>query len=151
MSDAMKKRTDICTWVCGGLMLLLLILQFVPFWNVDGQGISISTYIWFPTNHPEVTSYMKGELGDSFAVNQIVLMPVIHLVACVVGMILCLMKKPVPVWILAVIAGVAGIFGFAAGAAFRLGSAWVLHLLICIVLLVAGIYTLLLSTGKIKK
>lgn len=127
------KKTKICNIMCIVLMAILFILHFMPFWSYDGMSTSIQSYVWFPTDHTELETYIAGQVGGDYSINSIILMPVIVLVTTVVGMVLCTIK-PNNSWmaLIPLGCGLAGIWGYLSKAAFRLGTNWVLHLIICI-------------------
>ena len=73
-------------------------------------------------------------------------MPILELVLCVMGVCLCLLKNS-SYWmsIFPMAAGLIGLIGYAFGAAFHAGNNWVLHMLVCIVILALGVCLLLVG------
>ena len=141
--------TQIASFICAALSLLIVILQFTPFWQFDGGSVSIASYISFPTDHKEVTDYLTATLGDGYSINQIVVMHVLQLVLGVAGAVLCLMKSSSPLVVLVpAVTGAVGIWGFLSKPAYRLGGNWVFQLIIGIVLTVFAIVSLVYHLKK---
>ena len=135
------EKSRIFNFVSVLLMGILLVLQFMPFWSGDGATAAIQGYVWFPSGHP-IEPYLMGQLGESFAVNSIVLMPILVLVLGVAGIVLCIWKSDVSFMALIPLAcGLVGIWGYLSQPAFQLGANWVLHLFVCIGMLASAIMT----------
>ena len=125
------------------LMGALLVLHFMPFWSYDGISTSIQSYVWFPGNHAALETYIVGQVGVDYSINDIVLMPVLVLVLTVVGIVLCIWKSDIPfVSLIPLACGLAGIFGYASQPAMQLGTNWVLHLVVCIAMVVTSALTM---------
>ena len=135
------KKSKVTNYVCIAFMGLLLILQFMPFWSYDGMKTSIQSMVWAPSDHEQLEMYFVSQLGD-FWINDIVLMPVVVLVASIGGIILHIMK-PQAKWnfIFPVLCGIIGCWGYLARPEFQLGTNWMLHLMVCILTLAIGIIT----------
>lgn len=74
------------------LMVVMLILQFTPFWHFGESGAqtaSISSYVWFPDNHTDLNAYLKT-VEEGHWVNSIVIVAVPMLLLCAIGTVLCL-------------------------------------------------------------
>ena len=127
---------------CLFLMLLLLVLQFTPFWSYGEAGemsASIGQYIWFPSDHTGLTAEFKATLGSEFEINQVVLWPIVLLVACAAGAVLCLFKQEhYAAPIVSMLAGLAGTIGYLVTPALKLGTAWWLHWVLSLLLLALG-------------
>jgi len=128
--------------LCAVLMLVLLVCQFLPFWSIDGDAASIAGFIWLPFDHEGLTSHFQTTLNDpDFYAGKIVLMNAIVIAASAIGTIFCLSHSED--WWSTIFPGVCGIFGvisYLAVPAYRMGSAWLLHLLLSIgILLLAAI------------
>lgn len=141
------KRTRMINLICIIFMLVLLILQFAPFWHYGepAETASIQGYVWFPTNHKALESYLQTATGNSsLTINNFLLMPIGILFICVSGMILCAMKSgyaysTIPPFA----AGVCGMIGFLSNEGFRLGSTWILQLILCLALCASGVYQMI--------
>lgn len=149
-----RKCVSIGNFVCVALALMLMVCQFVPFWTVEetGERNSIGTLVGFPQEHPELQSYLEAEVGESYNINNVVLAPVAIIALGAVGIILCLIKSEVAVCALipAAVGGI-GIWGYLSQAALQLGSGWILHLILCIALLIAGVATVYAGIKTAKK
>lgn len=133
--------------LCALLMALLVVLQFVPFWNVEGEGISAMGYLGFPDDHSNLTSWLNQSVEGGFEINQIVGWVFFGTVACIVGVILCVKyREKAPAALMPVMAGILGLLYCATEPAFRMGSVWVLHLVLYILLL--GLAVMVLAAKK---
>lgn len=135
------KKTKIWNLVCVVLMAAVLVLQFAPFWEYgDGQSTSIQTYIWFPGDCNDLTAYLEAECGSDFNITSIVSVTVLTLVCMAAGVVCCLWQRDnLLVKLLPVIGGIAGIWGFLTKPCLRLGSTWVLQLVLCIAVIAAAV------------
>ena len=139
----MTKKLHNTKWIgiaVSVLMFILVILQFVPFWRYQGESLSIAGYIWRPYEHSEFTSLFKSYFGKGFKISLMFAMPMVAtLVANTVGTVLCAIKySSKAVYLLPVVSAVAGIYGYLAAPAFQLGSSWIIHLVLYILVMAAG-------------
>lgn len=147
------KKSKICNFICIAFMGLLLILHFMPFWNYDGMSTSIQAYVWFPLDHVQLEEYIVAHVGEHFGetyvVNQIILMPILVLFMAVAGIILCVWKPDnLFASILPLVCGSVGIWGYLCKPVFQLGTNWVLHLVVCIAMIVAAILRIVFGFKK---
>ena len=142
----MKKsitRVNIGCIVCVLVLVLLLITQFVPFWQEGEMSVSIGSYVWFPEDNKAVTTYLKGFLGSDFTVGSMVAGPVVLLVGSAVSLFMCLfMQSKWITPIITAVTGLAGTIGYLATPALQLGNLWGLHLGLSILLLVLAAVTI---------
>ena len=142
----MKQNTlRLCSILCAVLMLALLLCQLMPFWTLNGETISLQEYIWFCSEHAEVSAYLTG-IDAQFNVNNFVTGPIIVLVVAVVGFFGCLIK-PKKIWgsIASAICGLVGVFIYLTDAALQSGSFWILHLLLCVAVLALAVWLFFLQ------
>ena len=145
-----KNYSRIFNYVCVVLMLLLLITQFLPFWHCTcakackgDDMLSISGYVWFPSDHKDgLTKDIKGAIKD-FKVADVVLTPVLILVASVLGIFFCVIKADKP-WtgIFPFIAGLSGTIGYLIDPVLKMGQNWQLHLIASVLVLLASLVVL---------
>lgn len=124
------------------LMVILLVLQFTPFWNYGeaGESCSISSYIWFPSDHKDLESWL-GTNAEGHDLNSFVWLPILVLVLSALGAVFCVTKPDAGATsLLPAGCGIAGIIAYLTEPALKLGAGWMGHLVICIVLLVLGVY-----------
>lgn len=135
------------TYVSVALMGLLLILHFMPYWSYEGISTSIQTYIWSPSDHAQLETYLASQIGGEFSINNILLMPILVLVMTVAGIILCLWKWETPLMsLIPLFCGLVGVWGYLFKPAFQLGSNWVLHLVVCIGMIASSALTLVFAS-----
>lgn len=133
------KKTKTMNIICIALMGVLLVLQFLPFWNYDGTGKSIQALLWLPDKNSALIDYLTAQMGSAFDINGFVLAPIFILVGSAIGIWLsCKWPTDVVVSLLPLGTGIVGVWGYLVNDALRLGSTWVLHLLVCIALTVAA-------------
>lgn len=144
LANIKNNKSAMCNVICALLLMILLVMQFTPYWQYGeaGESCSIGSYVWFPSDHKDVETWLNGQIED-FDLNGFVGMPVLLLALSAVGAVLCLIK-PDKGWtaLLPTLCGAAGTIAYLTDAALKLGSGWAWHLLICIVLLALGIYGL---------
>ncbi|MGN1021358.1 MAG: hypothetical protein ACI4O7_13425 [Aristaeellaceae bacterium] len=148
------KLTRIMNIACAVLALVLLVLQFTPFWYMGGETepVSIGGYVWFPSDHGEVTSYLQEQVSSDFKVNDVIAMPILVLLLSVATIVLCVWKMSNPlVSLLPIACGLCGVWGFLAKAAFRLGSTWGFQFALCIALIALGAVALAMGLKKEAK
>lgn len=139
--------------LCAVLMAILLFLQFVPFWQYGEaeESCSISSYIWFPSDHKELESWLTSQ-AKNHDLNSFVGMPILVLVLCAVGTIFCLVKADQGWAMLFPLAcGVAGSVTYLTTPALQLGAGWTWHLLLCIVLAALSVGGLVQQGKEMKR
>ena len=125
---------------CALLLAVLVVLQFVPFWELNGDQVSISGYIWFPLDHAELTTHFTEVITPEFKVDSLVLSSLLLLVVPAVGVVLFLYNREstfVPCCTAAT--GLGGIWTYLCKPAFRLGMNWTMHFAFAILLLAAAL------------
>ena len=152
---------------CAVMLLLLLVTQFLPFWNctdckdhedVD-KMVSIAEYVWFPDHHKPITKGMTDVYLDAygedytdsdgkkfkFELNDIVLPLVVMFVGSIVGAVLCVMfsERMMPAFISVAVGGT-GVFWYLTNPAMQIGQNWVLHLILAVLTLVAALMTIII-------
>ena len=138
---------------CAALMAILLFLQFVPFWYYGeaGETSSISSYIWFPSDHKELESWLTSQ-AENHDLNSFVAMPILTLVLSAIGTIFCLMKAQNG-WtaLLPATCGTVGTLTYLTSPALQLGSGWTWHLLLCIAVGALGVVGLIQQVKGLNK
>ena len=129
------------------VILALLVMQFLPFWTTEKETVSINDYLWLPNEHKSVTKLFKAELDDKkFDPIKIVLWPVLTLVLGVAGIILCFIKKDTLLpYLMTILCGLAGMLTYLTNPVYQWGANWIVHLIVAIVVLVAGVAGLVLK------
>lgn len=157
-----KDYTKILSFVLAVLLVCLLITQLLPFWNCSNckthkendRMISIAEYILFPLDHKSLTSDMtnvyKAVYGEDlfdaqgkkwvFTVDEILICPLLVLVGCLLGIVLCIVMENKLYGILCgAIAGIAGVIGYLLYLPLQIGPNWQIHLAVAGVTAVASI------------
>jgi len=154
VSKFFSNRTSVCNLIAAVLLVSLLVLQFMPFWQFgenQEMSASIQGYIWFPTDHKDLEAYFEQETGAKHDINSVLLMPILVLVLGAVGVVLCLMKND-RLWAAAfpTACGAVGLWGYLATAVIKLGVNWGLHLIVCLALVAIGVATFYLGYKDMK-
>ena len=140
MFQQIKAHQKAISYVSATLLLVLLILQFTPFWHHGEQGelsASISSYIWFPNDHADLTDYFEQTVRSDYRIEQILLTPIVILIAGISGFLLCLTKPNLPaVKLFPAVCGLIGTWKYMTEPVFHLGFGWQFHFIICSVLLI---------------
>ncbi len=139
------KAAKILSFVVAVLMLVLLILQYQPFWTVGKETVSIAEFIWRPKEHKDFTKYFENFYSDvlhtsvKFSMNHINIAHISIFVCCIVGMILCCARPGKWIfYLLPIYGGIAGACGYAQSFIYQLGQNWVLHMILCILVAIVG-------------
>lgn len=144
----MLTRTRTMSVLCAAVLLVMTVLQFVPYWNFTTEAgdasCSLGGYVWFPRRHKDLTAYLQGQLGADFTVDRVYAMPAIQLITGLLGIAFLLLKPALPVGgICASVCGIAGLWGYLTNPALRLGGGWALHLLVSALVIVAGVLSIM--------
>lgn len=138
----MKVKTS-CR-ICAALLLLLIVLQFTPFWHLGEpeKSVSLNGYVWMPTDHKDLENWLASEAeGANVTAGHLVAMPLLVLVLGVATIILCIMQSDNVYSLLApCAAGCIGMIGYLKEAALHLGSNWGVHLALCIVIMLLAVW-----------
>lgn len=133
------------------LMLFLAVLQFTPYWQFNGQSSSINGYVWFPLDHTDLVNYLTENVG-AFDTNGVVWMPILTLLLALAGIICCIKWDDLPICTaIAVVFGLVGLIGYSSIDIYGISSLCGLHLVLCVLALIAGaIGTILFIVNKVK-
>lgn len=199
MFNLSKDRLSLANYACGIAVLLMLILQFLPFWSYSYEGpkedvvaaenaeeevveeemveknasLSIASYIWFPTSEPAtaliyqyipealdtpvpappVAKGIKQEVVEGAIVeNDIVLQPVLQFIFSLIVIGLCYYAtQSIGIAILSILNGVFGIYAYIMNPVMQLGFLWQLHLVVSIIILIAGIVSFVFCTKALMQ
>lgn len=126
-----------------GLLALIVVLQFVPFWSTAEGDVSVNSYIWFPGSNTALTEQIRSTVDADFILDDaFVWGPILQTVLGVIT--LCLYKKRnIATVIFAFIAGLAGTLAFALHPVFRAGNLWILFLLLSAAVVVLSVLLLI--------
>lgn len=150
-----KNRTKICLFLCALVLAAILVCQFTPFWSYpieDGEAsVSIGSYIWFPTENKTVDSYITSNVSAGYSISQLVVPVILVLLLGAVGLVMCLFKHT-NAWtgLLPLCCGLAGLYGFLCQEAFKLGTAWNIHVLLYAAAAILGALALYFALSKEK-
>ena len=134
---------------CALLLAILVVLQFVPFWELNGEQVSINGYVWLPTEHAELTAHFVAAVSPEFKVDSLVLSSLLQLVVPVAGIVLFLYNREsifVPCCTAA--AGLGGIWSYLCKPAFRLGMNWQIHFAFAVLLLAVALLPIVVRLKK---
>ena len=107
--------------------------------NYDSKKtLSVLGYVAFPTDYAEFEKEISAKIQGYF-INDVVLVPILMFILCVVGAVLALLKKDsFACGICAGVAGLMGVIAYLTSQFLKLGTCWWLHFLFCIALLIVG-------------
>lgn len=159
-------KLQLSNYICAFMCLLVLITQFLPFWNCSDcrehedvdKTVSIAEYVWFPDHHRPITKgmtdvYLEAYGEDytdedgkkyKFAVDDIVTPLVILLAGSIIGAVLgFVFSDKSTVALLSTIVGGVGLYWYLTCPAMKIGASWYLHLIVYALAAVAGIGALI--------
>ena len=165
----MKKlgKNQIGNYICAFMCLLVLVTQFLPFWNCtnckthkeEDKMVSIAGYIWVPVNHTPITKAMTDVyyevFGDGlvdvngkpykFSVNDIFGPCVVTFVGSMAGIVLAILfSRRAIVSLVTLVAGCSAARWYLICPAMQAGQNWKTHLVVSILaIVVAGLVTLI--------
>lgn len=73
--------------------LAMVLFQFLPFWSVNGESVSIFNYIWFPKSNKELTAMFQTMIDPSFTINSVGGAPIAAMCFGALTVVLCITKK----------------------------------------------------------
>ncbi len=149
----MKKSLPITTWIgiaASVLMLVLVVLQFLPYWSYQGESVSIAGYVWRPHEYNTFTELFRSYFGKKFRITLMFGLPMaLTLVANLVGSVLCVLKSRKPAtYLVPAVSGILGIYGLLTQQPYRLSGLWLPNLILYALVLLLGIVGILLVTRK---
>lgn len=139
----MKKELNvirICNFILIALMLAMLICQFLPFWSVADKQVSVQEYNWITWEHADLTKQIQKELGKDFMVKDFALIPFSVFFGSILGTIFTLLHlKSAGISLVGFSVGIICTIGYLTTPVMQLGSMWILHLVVSILLVLAGL------------
>jgi len=152
MSESASKKISVCNLICAILMGVMLILQFVPFWESTDGSVSINSFVWLSYAHGDLERSLAAAVGESFSLNKLVVAPIFQTVTALVGIIVCLKWNDSSLSsLLPAACGVLGICGYLMIPAMQLGNMWILHLLVSAAMLVTAVVSIAVGVGTLSQ
>lgn len=160
MRNKNNKLSQICLIVCAVLCLALIVTQFLPFWttevevkNDDGEKVtqqetlSVWGFLSFPEDdvQEQFVDYFVATLGeDNYTINGTAGTACMILAFGVLTIVFTILKSDKTwVFVLPLVCGVAGVYGYLTQGVFQMGNLWILPLvlsaLIAVVALISGV------------
>lgn len=118
-------------YLCALLLLVMIATQFLPFWSVEGQSVSISSYVWVPENYKSLTAGLRDQVGnEDFTAGDLVLTNLGIMLLSIAGIVFCLSAAD-KFWplLISAAAGLVAIFGYSSQTALHFGGYWGMHLI----------------------
>lgn len=150
LSDqAYKNRICMGNYICAGTAMVLVVLQFIPFWGCyqcstcgEGRILSINEYIWLAKNHKDgLTAVLREYYIPGFQASQVVPTSVLMQVASLIALAMCFIRPAkFTATFFALAAGVTCVTGYLTQPVYQMGQMWQLHLAV-------GVATLLAALG----
>lgn len=134
---------------CAFLSLVMIGLQFLPFWDMGAEvgKLSIADVLWFPHKHEGIDAYFESFLivdktVNPFVINQVVLVPVFIFAIAVVGFVLCFTMKSKGYTFAPIICGLLVVVGYLVRPEMQKGEGWYFHFIPAIIMLVVAVLEL---------
>ena len=138
LSDqAYQKRICIFNYICAGIAMFLVVLQFIPFWGCyqcdtcgEGKVISINEYIWFAREHKTgLTAVLKNYYFPDFMAMDVVGTSVLIQLSALFSLVMSIFRPGKLIApIAALIAGVSCVVGYLTDPVYQMGWLWQAHL-----------------------
>lgn len=152
MSKYFKSKTGACNIVCAILTLCLLILQFAPFWNYGSGSLSINGYVWLDSDNTKIASWFNSQLGYEPGINAIVVITILVLVLGAASIIACIMKADNRLAsFLSAATSISALYAFVFEPVFRLGSTWVIQLILSILTLIFAVMAIVCGSKRNRR
>lgn len=115
------------------------------------KHLSILGYVGFPYEVEDFSEEMTYRI-ENFYINDVVLIPIILLVLCIIGIVMCALKKDkLSAGIVPAILGVVGVIGYLTSDFLKLGDKYTVHIILFAVIFVVAVLHIVLSAKKAKK
>lgn len=115
------------------------------------KHLSILGYVGFPYEVEDFSEEMTYRIED-FYINDVVLVPIILLVLCILGIVMCAMKKDkLSAGIVPALVGIVGVIGYLTSDFLKLGDKYTVHIVLYAVILTVAVLHIVLSAKKAKK
>lgn len=161
-----ERLTRVLNYVCAILMLAILVLQFMPFWNCSDckshketdKMVSIAEYVWLPEQHKPITNDMtdlfKSIYGENivdekgkpfkFDVSQISTQLIVAFFCGILAPVAALLfsKKTMPL-LIPLVGSVATLMIFLMSPVMQVGQNWIISVI------VAGVCTAVSAVGTV--
>ncbi len=147
-NQAYKNRIRMLNYICAGLAMVLVVLQFIPFWGCfqcstcgEGRVISINEYIWFANDHKTgLTSVLQKYYIPGFQAMDVVGASVLIQLASLFALAMCIIKPTkLTAAASALVAGLSCVVGYLTQPAYQMGQMWQVHLVIGILNILAAL------------
>lgn len=123
-------------FACAILSAVMIALQFLPFWTIEGKKYSISDVLWFIYKNDEVRPYFVEKFyagaelfgkPEQYVINYVILVPVFIFAAAVVGFALSFVMKSVWYTLAPIACFLTTVIGYIVKAEMRAGAGWYFH------------------------
>lgn len=115
------------------------------------KHLSILGYVGFPYEVEDFSEEMTYRI-EGFYINDVVLVPIILLVLCIFGIVMCAMKKDkLSAGIVPALVGIVGVIGYLTSDFLKLGDKYTVHIVLYAVILAVAVLHIVLSAKKTKK
>lgn len=127
------------------LSAVMVALQFLPFWTIDGKEYSISDIVWFIYKHKDTRQYFvdnfyaNAELFGAplkYVINYVVLVPVFVFAAAVVGFALSFVMKSIWYTLAPIACFLITVIGYIVKPEMRAGAGWYFHFIPVVLMMV---------------
>lgn len=139
MKNQKTSMKTISIALCVILLIAAFVVQFIPFWSA-GESVSIAGYVWFPTDHGDLTTYFQQNMASDFDAGNLAIYSIVQMLVPVAAIVLAAFLGS-EIWLAigAGVTGISGIWSVLRKAALRAGKFWPVMLGISILLLLAAI------------
>ena len=147
----LEGKSNIIKKMNAGFMLLMLVMQWFPFWSYEGRSVSIGAYFWLPKTYKDMDNFLVSVMPD-YHVNSFAYIFLIITLVSVAGIVLALWKsKFMLVSLFPLAAGVLGVYAFSTRVILQMGSTWIVQLLLYAVMALLAVMAFVIDIMEKKK
>ena len=152
----MKKKLPCTFWIgiaASAVMLVLFVLELLPYWSYQGESVSIAGYVLRPYEHSTFTTLFRSYFGKKYRITLMFGLPMfLNLAGNSAGAVLCALRSSRSTSYLVPIAcGGLGLYALLAGQPYQLSSLWLPMVILYAMELVLGIAGIILALTKSKR
>lgn len=137
--NAISEKPALLNLVLAALMIIMIVLSCVGYYETDSGTYSIMGYIAMPSDYPELESFFESSV-EEFNINDVIGAPLWVFLIGAIACIVCVAFRDRAAASLAAIAWSAGgLIGYISSAYLPLGNAYYLHICILALALVLSV------------
>ncbi len=149
--ELILKLNKAINFALAALLLIYIAALFIPFFEIDGQKVSILIYLGWPSRYETMETLMNVKFLNIATLKY----PLLGIVLAIFGIIFCLRKSGLGTMLFPLAFGIIEVIGYASDAFLKLGpqtgvsAGYIVQFIIAIVVLVATLFGIYLGIMEI--